>query len=136
MSAWREQMTDRIKEMVKRGFIPEKDITDDKGNLKPEAVFDKVIGLGREFMGMVGEFAKNQPATAPLQRVPVSIPTTGPVPAPAPGPATPTSTAAPPPLTQSPPRAVEIPPTITTSFPERNGMEIIGVKVKATAPRQ
>lgn len=133
MSAWREQMTERIKDMVKRGFIPEKSIMNEKGEIDPAGAFDKIIGLGKEFLGMVGEFAKNQPATAPPQRVPVAIPTTGPVPAPAPGPAMPPqSTVSQPTQTQNQ-SPVEIPVT-SSGFPERNGMEIIGVK--ATTPRQ
>jgi hypothetical protein len=131
MSAYRDEMTKRIKDLVQRGFIPEKSIMNEKGEIDPAGAFDKIIGLGREFMGMVGEFAKNQPATAPPQRVPVSIPATGPVPAPAAGAATIPVTDPPPPA-QGPPVDV---PTTTTPLTERNGMEIIGVKIKATTPR-
>lgn len=129
MSAYREQITTRIKDMVTRGFIPEKDILNEKGEINWSSAFDKVIGMGREFIGMANEFAKNQPATAPPQRVPVAMPSTGPVPAPAPGPP---GTTAPP--VDNPPPKIEIPVT-PSPIQEHNGMEIIGVKIKATTPR-
>lgn len=130
MSAYREQMTEQIKNLVKRGFIPEKDILNEKGDINWSSAFDKVIGIGREFIGMADSFAKNQPATAPPQRIPVAMPSTGPVPAPAPGPA---PTTGPPVENAPPPPAI---PVTTSPIIEHNGMEIIGVKVKATTPRQ
>lgn len=132
--AWKKKMEQQILNLIERGFIPEKAVMNQKGEIDWSSAFDKVIGVGKEFMGMVTEIAKNQPTTIPPQRVPVSIPTTGPVPAPAAGPASPESTAASPQPTQNQP-PVEIPVT-SSGFPERNGMEIIGIKVKATTPRQ